>query len=474
MTLSPGQTRVFGLSLSPRETGSVHLQSIVATVQTESLNMTIPMQVNPGGSSAVWYCIGSHGVRKKRVASTLASTKVLPRQPRLDIKLRNINKQYFTNEKVVLEIELVNNESEAADATLDVQVLGGIHDPPRYAWNAVSGATLQAKALSIPLDILPPSQKTLKSVVVQMPSIASDLRLQVHTTYRLASSPDGSIVKSFSTDLSVIGPFEANYDLSAAVHPDPWPSFFDMGDEENNEKALPDHSVAASALPKLSTRWNLKASIASFATETLLIEKTEVRLLEVHSKTTCTVHEGQANLQEAPIGSKEQRNFNFTIDSNSELEAKKAAEIEASLLVYWRRTSGQSTFTNCTTLAVPSLNLNSNEPRILATVQRPSGDETIILEYTFENPSMHLLLLSSSMDTSGEYAFSGPKQTTFQLLPISRHRIRYVLQPLIYGVFIQPQLKVMDTYFKQILQPIGTGGLKGGANGILLWVDAIA
>jgi len=470
--LQAGQTRVYTLSMSPRVTGSIHLREIVATIQTNTLKMDIPFDVPTERSSAIWYCVGSKGARKKRVPAKLISTTVLPRQPRMDIIFRDSGKQYFTNENAVLEIELVNNENEGAEVTLDVQILGDPSDAPQYAWNSEEGSALQHMALSQKLEKLETLQKILKPVLVQMPSIACSLRLQIHATYRLASSPESSIVKAFSADASVVGPFEANYELSPAVHPEAWPSYFDVGAEELSVNLDDDNLEDAS--PRLLSRWKLKATKASFATENLIIRRTELSILKVSSKATCTVLPHETSSEEQSIATAEQRTADFTIDVRSLLEPRTPTEAEAALVIHWRRTTDPSTTTNTTTLAVPTLALTSNEPRILVSASPMPNDDSFILECTFENPSMHLLALSVSLDPSGEYAFGGPKLTTLQLLPISRHTLRYVLQPLVYGVFVRPVLKVMDTYFKQVLRPMGTGRVKSDTNGILVWVDPIA
>jgi len=473
LILNAGHTVVLSLRMIPRDTGSVHLREAHATINCHSVNLQIPLDLGIKPSSAIWYCMGAKGTRGKRVPASLTNVKVLPRQPRVEIILRDSEKQYLTDERVSLDVEVINNENEAAEMTLDVQILGNPNDPPRYTWTTDLASQLEAKALNASLGIMLPSQQILKSILVQMPSVASDLRFQIHASYRLSSSADHLIVKSLTDDLSVVGPFEANYEVSPTVHPDNWQSFFDMVEESVQDSITTYEVNDALAAPLIPTRWNLKAIIASFADEELVIDKTELSVHDIQSTTKYAITEDPANGQGPLLKTTQQKKINFSIDVRTKPETMKSTDVNALLSIYWHRKDDKAFTINCTALAVPPVTLSNSEPRILASKTQQDEDGAFVLEYMFENPSMHLLSLSISMEPSGEYAFSGAKQTALQILPISRHKLRYILQPLVHGVFIQPQLKVIDTYFKQVLQPISTGDLKSDANGVLIWVAPI-
>ena len=94
------------------------------------------------------------------------------------------------------------------------------------------------------------------------------------------------------------------------------------------------------------------------------------------------------------------------------------------------------------------------------------------LDYTLENPSMHFLTFNLTMEASEHFAFSGPKTTVVQLLPISRHTVRYNLLASKRGLWIQPQLTVVDTYFNKTLKVLPTENMRSDKKGLLIWVDA--
>jgi hypothetical protein len=111
------------------------------------------------------------------------------------------------------------------------------------------------------------------------------------------------------------------------------------------------------------------------------------------------------------------------------------------------------------------------EPRVLATAT-PSNTLAgfIHLDYTIENPSMHFLTFNLTMEASDQFAFSGPKTTAVQLVPFSRHTIRYNLMATARGTWIQPQLVVVDSYFNKTLRVLPTEGMRTDKKGILVCI----
>ena len=72
-----------------------------------------------------------------------------------------------------------------------------------------------------------------------------------------------------------------------------------------------------------------------------------------------------------------------------------------------------------------------------------------------------------------EFAFSGAKTTTLNVLPVSRRTVTYRLLPLVRGAWIRPHLVVRDKYFQKVLRVVPTEGLKGDKEGVLIWVPPV-
>ena len=83
---------------------------------------------------------------------------------------------------------------------------------------------------------------------------------------------------------------------------------------------------------------------------------------------------------------------------------------------------------------------------------------------------MHFLTFELTMEASEEFGFSGPKLRILHLLPMSRQIIRYSLLPFVTGVWITPNLKVMDRYFNKTLKVQATEGLRMDKKGIVVWI----
>lgn len=91
------------------------------------------------------------------------------------------------------------------------------------------------------------------------------------------------------------------------------------------------------------------------------------------------------------------------------------------------------------------------------------------VDYVLENPSIHFLTFHVTMEASDQFAFSGPKTQAVQLVPLSRHTLRYRLLSTATGKWIQPQLVVVDSYFNKTLRVLPTEGMRGDKKGVWVW-----
>ena len=189
----------------------------------------------------------------------------------------------------------------------------------------------------------------------------------------------------------------------------------------------------------------------------------------------------------------EEASFHISAQKTS-LDDRGVSSLEASLQIRWTRLdAAPDAPVNVTTLPVPRLNLFGTEPRVLATasyVTAPDpmgpqdsqdedpgsagasrrGEKLLVLDVVLENASNHFLTFGLTMEPSDEFAFSGSKQTTLNLLPVSRRSVTYRLLPLETGVWIKPGLVVRDKYFQKVLRVIPTEGMKLDKDGFLVWV----
>ena len=86
---------------------------------------------------------------------------------------------------------------------------------------------------------------------------------------------------------------------------------------------------------------------------------------------------------------------------------------------------------------------------------------------------MHYLTFNLTMESSDEFAFSGPKSTSFSLVPVSRHTVDYRIIAHHSSMWIRVNLAIMDSYFSKALKinPASEGIKSDGKRGLLIWIE---
>lgn len=479
LTIYPGQTKVFLFPVFFREAGDVNAVRSTLEVETERFDLVCSSAIIDMGDMPMWWIGGQTGTKTKRLNRDSGTTiKILPKPPKMEIRLPNLLEQYYTDESLALDIEIYNKEEEDTEAVLEVRLLGRSKDTLDFLW-ASHGGSPQDESDTTPEDNdesqiglpghivgqLTRNAKRTETIKFKAPSEPSDYALEIKVLYHVLSDRDIPISKTLIADLIFVGPFEASYDFTARVHPDPWPSFFEVQDGGSNNTS----SVTAYGIAQ---KWQLKAKVASFAEEALVIEDMGLNLHAVHGGAVCTISK-EFPSADTKIAPQELQERSFCLDMRKpNLEERRSSALDISLSITWRKPSpndeGQVT---TSTLAIPRLHVPSSEPRVLATAY-PSASVTslIHLDYTLENPTMHFLTFELNMEASEEFGFSGPKLRALHLLPMSRQTVRYNILPLVGGAWITPQLRVVDRYFNKTLKVLGTEGMRVDKKGVMIWV----
>jgi hypothetical protein len=96
---------------------------------------------------------------------------------------------------------------------------------------------------------------------------------------------------------------------------------------------------------------------------------------------------------------------------------------------------------------------------MIAILDIPGGlkvNEPFTMHYQIQNTSLSLVEVSVYVESSDAFVFSGYKQATFRLLPLSTHNLLYNCMPLLAGKCPLPKVK---------LRKSGIGLLGGGGSG---------
>lgn len=482
LTFRPSQTRVYNLTSIPREAGEAKVASISLLIEGENFNLVYAITRHREGA-LYWWVNSAKGPHRKRIGKDRDTTlcKILPKPPKILISTPNLRETYYTNERVILSVAIKNDEEEAADVTLQVRLFGKPELAAKLSWAnddehpAESGDDAGGSpnedtphSISRSIGVLEQAASTELSIVLSDTHYAADYELEISVRYSLVSDMETPISKTVVVSLPFVRPFEANYEFLPRIHPQPWPNFF-----------LPDDDLAehgSTSRPNgLQQKWCVNSKIVSFASEPLIIEKVSLVLLDIHGGALCDISEETLLSQEAAqIFPEELRESEFTLNvQKTSLDDRRSVTLNLALDILWRRpTADGSDASTTTSLAIPRFLIPMGEPRVLASALPSETLPGLIhLDYTLENPSMHFLTFNLTMEASEQFAFSGPKTRVVQLVPFSRHTVRYNLLAFKRGLWIQPHLVVVDTYFNKTLRVLPTEGMRADKKGILVWVD---
>lgn len=494
LTFSPSQTKVFSLTSIPREAGDVQIASLGLVLDEDDFNITYAVTDWPQ-RQAVWWGPGKGGIVARRIGrnrDTLAC-QILPKPPKVRITTPKLRETYYTDEQVILDVQIENREDEAAEISVEMRLVAAPEESAKFYWinetDADSDAQREGSVSSADAEVardtirrrnagtIAKDGSTTLSVAFTDTSSPADYEVEVTAFYRLVSDIETSIYKTISFDMSFVRPFEANYELLPRVHLAPWPDFFHPEDLTSKD----DSEVKAEGLLQ---RWNLNSKMVSFALEPVVVEEVSAVIIGIsggvirHVGPETRRNEIAANIIR-PEGFRES---DFLLDvQRLTLNDRQPTTLNLGLEIRWRRQDedngdGDGNMTqppsSSTLLPVPRFVIPMGEPRVLAAAaQSPTLPNFIHLDYFLENPSLHFLTFSLTMEPSDQFAFSGPKTLAVQLVPLSRHTVRFNLLCHGSGRWIQPQLVVVDSYYNKTLRVLPTEGMRADKKGIAVWVE---
>ncbi|ESZ91081.1 hypothetical protein SBOR_8544 [Sclerotinia borealis F-4128] len=476
LTFSPGQIKVFEFVNLLREAGDARASKVTFSIASDLFDFDYVHSFDRPTFPEMWY--GESGMKKKLVRTRPSSLHVLPKPPKLELRILEFQEQYYTNELISLHLELKNGEE--IDSVVDIEArLLGENVPSNIILRRLDRENQPNDSDSEEGDDQELSLGTIasgSSIIVEMLISSIDIPavydLSLKASYNLITDMETPVSQTMSAQLSILNPFEANYDFSPRIHPDSWPSFFTHEEllESSQDEQENDHKAYG-----LAQKWCLTTRYASFATEDIMVEDVDVEILGVQGGINCatrkitTIPEGGIIVSPKVL---EEAQFDAFTQKYS-LDDRGTATLDLSLVIKWRRNKDGST-TNTCIVPVPRLLVSSSEPRVLAAVTYSSTIQSMIhFDVTIENPSHHFLSFAITMEPSEQFAFSGVKQSTLQLVPLSRRIVKFRLLPTLRGDWIGPiRCVIRDRYFQKVLKIAPTDGMKSDKDGLLIWVPS--
>lgn len=478
-----GVTKVFLFETILREPGEIQVVSATMYIKVQGFDFEVTTTSSDHlRQRDIWIRSDEKLTRKRAVSDDSLAITVLPRPPKVRIHVENLQKTYFTDELIRLRIHITNNEAAQADVVLQGELLGQPETLLSLEWtlNGDAGQGLEqdiegktprhVQASNISHGLLNTQEIKQAALSFQAGSEAVEYVLKIDVFYHLITDPETLISKTFETELVIERPFSLSYMLLPQVHPSPWPSYFSTDESESF-----DDLVEYVNIPRgLKQNWSLVTKIATPRAEAINVDDVSLQLLERPDDTLCRISQSMnASQDESDIKSPYTTGRHFDLELQKyRLDDSRPVKLSFQLQVEWRR-QGTQTAPNISQIAVPELDIQFGEPRVLASAHPPQGNPACVqLEYTIENPSMYVLTFNLSMETSDEFAFSGAKATSIQLVPLSRHSIRYNIFPLVQGRWITPLFRAVDPYFNKTLKVQAAQDLRGDSEGLHIWIDA--
>ncbi|KAL2266132.1 hypothetical protein VTJ83DRAFT_5484 [Remersonia thermophila] len=545
LTLHPGQSLVFNMEVPLREPGETRADTVTLHVGYDDFDLRQTITLQERGGKSLWHISPSR--TKILPRPNPLAVRVLPRPPKMEIRRPVWKEQYYTDEPIDLEFGIENGEDIEALAKLDVVLFG--EKPPSFTLSvpghedqiSSNVRSEEARISAAPIGTIASAQSLpvrLRLPPIDRPS-GYDLTLKV--TYFLPTNPGTPISQNAVFQLNVVNPFEANYELLPRLHPEQWPSLFDPG----NVVIPPAGDDAESQPPPqgISQAWCLVTRYASFAAEPLRVTDVDIVIhpspAAQYSLTRRTGLPSSGVGRLVPPQTIQEAAFDL-VAKKATIDDRGHAPLDVSLVIRWARPGDAKAAgeegaeppapekINTTTLPIPRFNVFGTEPRVLASVshhrrrrsgrskegeeeedQEYVGAPFVTLTITIENASTHFLTFGLSMEPSEMFAFSGPKQTTLSLLPVSRRSVRYRLLAVgdeaegsasgigqggkkeeeedekkkdgrekqeeeAAGVWVRPALVVRDKYFQKVLRVIpASEGVRAGKEGFEVWLPRL-
>ena len=475
-----GVTKILSLDHIPRDPGDVEVASITLCVSEVNFDLEVVVtKQEQMDQENILVKRSSCLVPIKAKVGRSSVVKILPKPPKMQIQAHDMSPDYFTDEDISIAIEFTNEEEEETNVSIDARLRAPSGILPTLRWPLDGEMDSSEVATGIPphssavetssksIGNLASSANQKHTLRIQGSPIAADYILEVKARYHVLSDPETPIIKAFSTKIAVVTPFEANHSFLPMNSLEPWPSYFNADD-------LDEDFAGEQEVPKgLTQRWSLTSRIASLAKVPLVIESVEPQVVEIHEGAVCRISSASGVTAASMISPKDLQAHNFVIlVQKLDLEDRRSTFLDLRLEIRWHRDGflGPSTITH---LSIPELVIPFGEPRVLASARNaiaPPG--AIYLDFVIENPSIYALPFQLTMDTSDEFAFSGSKNGTVQLVPLSRHYIRYSILPHVKGLWISPQFRVFDAHFQKSLKVNATEGMRSDKKGLSIWVDA--
>ncbi|KAF3939470.1 hypothetical protein ABW19_dt0204973 [Dactylella cylindrospora] len=475
LMVKPRQVKVLELGSLLREAGDARATSVTLTLRGDGYDIDIMVDIQDYNPLLLktkvpqWWKLTDSGLKKVPLKTYRpAYLKILPRPPRLMVKILRLDDPVYIGEPIKVTLGIVNEEDEEVDATMKIRILGYPDEIPLITWDATETTEAVEDDPEVPyaLGLISSSHEIQRTFTIPSAILEAEVALEVVSVYFLTSDPETQLSKTIKLPpFHIRRPFRTKFDFSPSVHPQKWPSFFRISEDRAEFEAQEGVSKG------LTQKWVFKCQLSLMEEQSLLLEGLYCGVANVQGGISCQITRADSiDDQGQELKADTILEIIYVLEvTKRTLEDRRSSDVDLELRVRWKRPDGNVVDTP---LAVPRLLIPGNEPRVLAEASAYNPDaNSLTLTYTLENPTMHVLTFNVSMEPSDTFLFEGPKQPGVQLMPLSRRTMEYKLTPRIRHDWIKATLKVVDKYYNKNLRIAATDGVKAAdKGGVLVWI----
>ncbi|TQS35849.1 hypothetical protein Golomagni_03718 [Golovinomyces magnicellulatus] len=473
LSFHPSRTTVFEFSNFLRESGLAKALSATYVMSTENFDLKYINNFHRNKMPGIWW--NEDLTRKRMARGNASSINILQKPPKLELKFKSQHIQYCINEAISLELVILNDEDFDTIVALEVRLLG--EHAPQVTLEIISVDTNgsgvaedsndKVELTGVYVGNILKAKNAHVNIIIPPIGFPGKYELLMKSNYRLVSEINNPMLKAVSTELQIINPFEAVYDFSPRIHPDPWPNLFNYEQESDDEE---DQESRPQSIPQ---RWCLTARFSTTLNSHIFIEDIKTETISVNGEIRYQIFkvtEIPKNGLKLSPGVPEQVKFEVTAQ-NPLFNNRATASLDKSLVISWRRNADNSPI-NHTRLSIPRMYVSSSEPRVIGEITYDySSPFSVHLNFMIENLSQHFLSFGLSMESGENFVFSGIKQSVIQLLPLSRKLVKFRILPHIRNMWLGPiKFVVRDRYYQKMLRVMTTEMMRNDKEGIMIWI----
>ncbi|KAF2153111.1 hypothetical protein K461DRAFT_240474, partial [Myriangium duriaei CBS 260.36] len=469
LRLGSGGTHIFNFRLALRDVGELAATEVCLEASLDAFTIRCTHHQAHLATSRWLLADGKGLVERSLDRPDALGIEVLPKPPRVELRLSDPRSQYFTSEDVTLELVLVNEENEAVEGSIKVDAAAEILDSLGLQWEDNESSAKDGLP-SMTISHVKSFDQAIYKLSFRTPSEPASLALPFNIDYTVGDDKDTTSSKTATFSFDFVRPIDAVFDLAPRLDTKTWPSFF----------ALPPTGDFGQHMEGVRQRWMLQASISSLSHEPLSILSIALAISTTPETIHCFIPTPATPDTAITLSPSSTQTYLLPFHTTRRaLDDRRPAPLSLHLSITWRRLSSNQEAT--TLIPVPTMHIPPAEPRVLCTASAlPYIPHSRLVTYTIENPSLHFLTFSLTLEAADSFAFAGAKVRNVALTPLSRMAVEYRVMLLDgsegekwkdeveegsdlgkgeRGRWIYPVLRVTDSYFNKTLRvvPAGSG-----------------